>query len=293
MPAAENRNLIDPLRRLGFSDLEATVYIDLLKRPASTGYAIGKSIGKPHANVYQSLVSLVQKGAVLFEEGEAKLYSAVPPDELIDNLRARHERECQVAEQALKALIMPAPDEERFLRLSSPEQVFARARAMIREAREAVLIESFPLLMRSLRDDLKEAADRGISVAGIVLQEEDLIEGTRLRVSPIAERVTKAWRGHQLILIIDAMEFLLALFRSDGEVERAVWVTSPFVAATLNNGIVADVVLHAMPEAAKFSSFNEEVFGFLPPGCRALISSYAGSGEADEPNQAAAGSSAI
>jgi sugar-specific transcriptional regulator TrmB len=282
MQTEQDRKLTDTLRRLGFSDMEAGIYVDLLRHPGSTGYRIGRSIRKPHANVYQALVALEQKGAVVFEEGETRIYDAVAPTELIENLRSRYEQECAAAETALRSLEAKSSDEDRFFRLTSPDQVYARARNMIRQTSEAVLVEAFPMVMQTLRPDLEEAVERGIAVAGLVLQDEDLIEGSRIQVSRRGEQVKKIWRGHQLTLIIDASEFMLALFDDDGGVETAVWARSPFVASILNNGTVADVIIHTLPQAAELRSPNEHVFGFLPPGCRDLVNMEAWASRIDK-----------
>ena len=50
--------LITQLTSLGLNRLEANVYIDLLKHKASTGYAIGKRLGKATANVYKAIDAL-------------------------------------------------------------------------------------------------------------------------------------------------------------------------------------------------------------------------------------------
>lgn len=272
MQSEQDRVLIETLRRLGFSDLEALIYLDLLRHPSSTGYRIGRSISKPHANVYQSLVALEQKGAVLFEEGETRIYSAVAPAELIDHLRVRYERECAAAERELKALQVTPVEEDRFFRLTSRDQVYARARAMLRDAKETVLVELFPSCAAELKPDLQQAVGRGLAVAGLVMEEDHLIEGSRLIISKMASRVLRIWPGDQLTIVTDAREFLLALFdRETGQVKRAISVSSPYVASLFNNGIVADVIMHSLHTQEEIGSPNTFVFGHLPPGLRELL----------------------
>jgi sugar-specific transcriptional regulator TrmB len=273
MAIDQDRDLIETLRRLGFSDLEALIYLDLLRHPSSTGYRIGRSISKPHANVYQSLVALEQKGAVLFEEGETRIYSAVPPVELIDHLRVRYERECTDAERALKALEVKPAEEDRFFRLTSRDQVYARARAMVADAQETLLVQLFPGCAEELRPDLERAVERGRVVAGMVMRDQDLIEGSRVIVSKMAARVMGEWPGDLLTIVVDAREFLLALFdRNSGQVKRAISVSSPYVATLFNNGIVAEVIMHNLHSVDDIDgSPNQAVYGLLPPGVREVL----------------------
>src|SRR5688572_18696844 len=104
--------LTNTLGRLGFSEIEASIYIDLLKHPGSTGYGIGKSIARPHANVYQGLNSLEQKGAVMFEDRERKTFTATPPDELLELIRRRFEEDCDAAAGGLDGLKAVESDQE-------------------------------------------------------------------------------------------------------------------------------------------------------------------------------------
>lgn len=268
------------LRRLGFSDLEAATYVDLLMNPGSTGYRIGRSINKPHANVYQALISLEQKGAVLFEEGETRTYTAVPPAELIANLRQKYERECLDTERALGGLQIRAADEDRFFRLTNREQVFARARALLREANETILLEAHPGPARELRESLLEAKDRGLAIAGVVFSQEDVIEGTKVSVSQVADKLLDRWTGEQLTLVIDGREFLLAFLKRDsGEVIHALWVNSPYVAMIFHNAMASDVLLHGLEVAKDIGSVNHALFGQQPPTCGEVMAEGQAAGE--------------
>ena len=272
MAAPASTDAIRPLRRLGFTEIEALVYCDLLQHPGSTGYRIGKSINRPHANVYQGLVALEARGAVLYEEGDTRIYTAVPTTELLGHLQKRFETDCGDAARALELLHAEAPEEDRFYRITSRDQAYARARAMLLEARETVLIEAFPGPLQELRGDLAAAAARGLSVAGMVFRAEDKVEGTTIGVSNLADRVFDLWKADQLTLIIDARQFLLALFDDDSdELRRGIWATSAYLAPIFNNGIAADVIMHTHPMAREIGSPNKLLFGRYPPAVRDLL----------------------
>ena len=125
------------LAALGFTETEAVVYCELLRAPASTGYRLAPSIGKAAASVYQALAALSQKGAVLVDDTETKTYRAVPPSELIAALSKSFEARAAQAVQSLEGLHEPQPD-DRLYQLSSVDQVFERATAMIDGAKEIV-----------------------------------------------------------------------------------------------------------------------------------------------------------
>ena len=58
------------LSSFGFSDLEANAYINLLQEPGITGYRVAKNLGKPVANTYKALDSLIKKGLIIAEEND-------------------------------------------------------------------------------------------------------------------------------------------------------------------------------------------------------------------------------
>ena len=63
---------IDDLQELGFTGLEAEVYIHLAQGEASTGYAIARALNKPTANTYKAIAALEAKGAVIVDDGDTR-----------------------------------------------------------------------------------------------------------------------------------------------------------------------------------------------------------------------------
>lgn len=79
--------LLQMLREIGFSELEANIYIWLLENKRSTGYKIAGQIGKPVANTYKALKSLQKKGAVISDETTGTTYfDTIPAEEFLNKL---------------------------------------------------------------------------------------------------------------------------------------------------------------------------------------------------------------
>ena len=95
------------LAALGFTDLEAAVYVYLVENSPATAYRVAQGIGKPVANTYKAVESLQQKGAVLVDETKTRLCRAVPPDDLLGRLEKTFETRREAAAQAL-ARLQPA-----------------------------------------------------------------------------------------------------------------------------------------------------------------------------------------
>jgi len=74
-----NKQQIEVLTDLGLNNLEAEIYLTLLKESDLTGYKIAKILGKQRSNIYKAIESLLQKGAILInEQNNSNIYSAIP-----------------------------------------------------------------------------------------------------------------------------------------------------------------------------------------------------------------------
>ena len=67
------------LKRIGFTDYEARIYVQLLRQSPATAYEIAKHAGVPRPNTYQALEALTQRRAVLpVSENPARYVAADP-----------------------------------------------------------------------------------------------------------------------------------------------------------------------------------------------------------------------
>ena len=256
------------LAGLGFTDTEARVYCELVRAGPATGYRLAKAIGKAPANTYQALEALSQKGAVLTEDAEAKTWRAAPPAELVGALDAAHARRSAAALDALSRL-PAAPADPRLYALRTPHQVYARARAMIAAAREAILFDLSPEPFETLKADLEQAAAQGLTVAGLVYAPAATSLTTVLsRSAPV---VNSRWPGQQATIVADAREQLTALLAPDGEtLVQGVASDSPFLACLQHSGLSAELRLsRAAP--AEDPLAHLALLALRPPGLRHLI----------------------
>ena len=99
------------LEPLGFTEIEAAIYCELLRGPAATGYRLAKVIGKAPANTYQALASLASKGAVMIDDGETETYRSTPPAELLTGLQRAFDASLRKAQTALESLHAPVEDD--------------------------------------------------------------------------------------------------------------------------------------------------------------------------------------
>ncbi|WP_269713648.1 TrmB family transcriptional regulator [Caulobacter sp. NIBR2454] len=257
------------LLELGFTETEAKLFCELTRIGPATGYRLSKAVGKAAANTYQALESLSQKGAVLVDDTDGKTWRAVPAPELIAALQASFKQRSEGALIALKTLHAPEA-EARLYALKTPQQVLARARAMIAGAQSVLLFDLFPEPFAALEDDLLSAAARGVRVAGQIYAPTDTLLDVVL--APGSPAQINAWPGLQVTIIPDAREHMVALLSRDAaRCLHGVWSDSPYLACVHHSGLAAELILGAQ-ESGRALKFQPTLFASRPPGLDALTS---------------------
>src|SRR5262245_45961392 len=127
------------LEELGFSRVEAEVYLFLLERGPASGYAIAQGLGKAAAGVYKVLDGLTARGAAGVDAGSTRLYRAAPREELLDGLARRFEERRERAARAL-AEVREIQGDDRVYRIEAFDAAVDRFREMLGRARSVALI---------------------------------------------------------------------------------------------------------------------------------------------------------
>jgi hypothetical protein len=255
----------DALTSFGFTELEADVYVFLLRESPATGYRVARAIGKPVANTYKAVESLQHKGAVVVDDGGSRLCRAVPAGELLSRLERSFRKRKKAAARALASLKAAAGD-DRVYQLRSVEQVYARCHQMLEECRQVAVLDLFPVPLGELRPALQRAARRGVRVAVKAYQPAE-VPGVDVVVGPTGPAVLGKWPGQWLNAVVDGRQYLVALLSADGaELFQAVWSGSPYLSWVYHSAVAAELVLAAV---------HRHVQAGDPRTVRDLIDAYA------------------
>jgi sugar-specific transcriptional regulator TrmB len=230
-----------PLSFLGFNALEQQAYAALLQNPAQTGYKLAQTLKKPVANIYKALESLLDKGAVLVEDGDPAVYRATPINEMFDSVEAelRQQRKTALRKFAPRN---PAPD-ERVYRLGSREQTIQRARHIISSCKQVLLLDIFPNLVAELSGEIAAAAARGVNIVGVIYAPAKF-SGTKLTLRPDGDQVLQRWAGDWMNVVADGQELLISVLeRSGKQVYQAVWTRSPYLVWSFHSALYAEILL--------------------------------------------------
>ena len=120
---SDSQQRLDALEGLGFTGLEATTYVHLLRTSPATGYRVAKEMGRTFSTTYRVLESLEHKGAVVLDDGESKLYRAIPTADLVRQLKTKVEGHGKQLVEASRQIPTSALD-DRIYQLKTPDQIF-------------------------------------------------------------------------------------------------------------------------------------------------------------------------
>lgn len=273
----------ETLVELGFSPLEARVYVSLLAGAPQTGYQVAHAIDKPVANTYKAIKSLEQRGAVLVTAGDKRVCRALPYPKLLEKLRGDFHKRCDRAEAALLHL-PPQLTDEGVYDLRTVEQVAERFRTMLEQAEDQVVIDAFPLVVTDFLEDIERCAARGMKVVVKVYEKLEIPGADVVLAHPRYETLER-WPGQWLNIAIDSAQHMLAFLTPDCRgVHRAVWSDSHHLTAIYWCGILSEITLDKIGAVLKRRGTKAELeaafdyFGQVDftnsPGRRTLLAQY-------------------
>ncbi|WP_274626275.1 TrmB family transcriptional regulator [Arvimicrobium flavum] len=156
-------DLIQDFRRLGFTEYEAKIYMQLLTESPATAYEIAKATGVPRPNTYNALESLAKRGAVQPISENPVRYVAAPPDRHLKNLGRQTMAVCDNLAKELARL--KAPEDDPYVwNVQGELAIYRKISSLISESRSTICIKAADEVLRVYSEALREAAERGVEI---------------------------------------------------------------------------------------------------------------------------------
>ncbi len=209
------------LSELGYSEYEGRVYLAVLEKSPVTAYEASKRAGVPSSKIYQVINRLIDKGMVhpVEDEGKTK-YLPLPPEEFIDSRQEVMGSIFEGLKQDFAAL--GEVREISFIwNMNNREEFSLRARRLIREAENSLLISLWGEELELFRDELEGAKQRDISAATVLFGENGESPLLPLFHHPIENTLFAERGGRGFTLVVDSREAMAGTFYADGRVEGA------------------------------------------------------------------------
>ena len=160
---AGSEDYLADLKRLGFTEYEARIYIQLLRQNPATAYELSKSTGVPRPNTYNALEALSQRGAVLPVSENPVRYVAADPKSLMAAISRQTSNLCDDLSSRLDALA-PHSDDQYVWTLRGDAAVQDKIDALIGQSRKTLFIKGADQMLRRHKAALRKAAERGVEI---------------------------------------------------------------------------------------------------------------------------------
>lgn len=253
---AFSKTTVRALTDLGLNNLEALVYLSLLKNPGSTGYRTAKNLGKAVSNVYQAMESLTRQGFVILKyQGKDRLYSPVPVSELVSRLKSDIDRKTSHLEEELKNLETP-PLETAIYKIDNKEQLFNKVETLIDQTKKSILLTADAFFIRQFQDKLEKAGGEGRKI--LILGYEK-IEFENCEFLLLNTGGKSPWPGHWIIMDVDGIQHLIAFFEKPDTLTHAIWCDDQYVSFWIHFFMLADFTLMTFFEETKNDPKNKEI----------------------------------
>ena len=163
--------MIDNLSSFGLTRIEATIYITLLSHGAMTGYEIAKETGISRSNVYNSLATLVEKGAAYTMQGEASKFVPVKVDVFLHNTLKELEKK---ADFIIQHAPKPVEQETGYITIKGSRHIKDKITELITSTDLRLYIMAESSLILKYKSQLEVLTNNGKKV--VILTDKDILE---------------------------------------------------------------------------------------------------------------------
>jgi len=153
--------LLSALKKIGFTQQEAIIYIYLCKNGELTGYEAAKLSGISRSNAYAALSSLVDKGYAHIIEGTSSKYIAVPKEELIKNAERDFQENIKVIKEELEFNVV---NQEPYITITGENHILDKLKNIIDASEKRIYISCDAPLLHLLEGELVNAINRHLKV---------------------------------------------------------------------------------------------------------------------------------
>ncbi len=214
-------DIINDMKKLGFSEYECKAYLTLLAKYPLNGYALSKNSGIPRSRIYEVLKNLITKQMV-FEQAEEKnkLYYPIEPDVFIKKLRENYQAAFSNISKYTKELYKTKKQDNKLVVIKGRHNIIDFLNLMIKGAEKRIAISIWDEEIKEITPELDKALKRGVMLRGIYFGEsipyDTLVPHRRIK------RYMAEKKQRYVSMIIDNAHAISGVV-SKGEESKVTW----------------------------------------------------------------------
>ena len=163
--------MIDSLCSFGLTRIEASIYITLLSHGSMTGYEIAKETGISRSNVYNSLATLVEKGAAYTMQEEASKFVPVKVETFLHNTLKELEKK---ADFIIQHAPKPVEKETGYITIKGSRHIKDKITEMLTSTELRLYIMAESQLILKYKSQLEVLTNNEKKV--VILTDKDILE---------------------------------------------------------------------------------------------------------------------
>lgn len=203
--------LLQHLRNLGFTEMEAKIMVELAGRGPSSGYEVAKGLGVSRSNVYAALQRLSQHGFLRRSAGEPVRYSMLKPEELTQMISGQVKESLSFIETTMPRV---EQDQQPFYSVEGDRNVMETLTRELERAEHEIVVDVWREEASLVRNGLEEAEQRGVKLLWSCLGTDEAV--TRLVPWPSLGQEEGAPRpGRRFSFVIDRRWCMLGMRGED------------------------------------------------------------------------------
>lgn len=239
------KSLID----IGLKEIEAEIYLILLRENNITAYKAAKIVKKPKTTVYKALEIMEKEGLIRSNRASQPItFAAVDIKEYLDDKKIQFENNRKIVENELKD-IEEIPADTGIFEITKLHQVYSKAKDILNRTEKMALIACSDIKNPGIISAIRDAAQRDVKIliqcfhSNIELPEAEFV------CDDTSKEFIQNLKYNWLEIFSDGKEYLISLLSGDHtQLYKAQWCNDPYTSILTYNANVGSFILSKVSE---------------------------------------------
>ncbi len=252
------------LLKVGFKEIEADIYIILLKERGISAYKISKILKKTKPQIYKALEIMLQKGMVYSNEAskaveyyptEIKTYLDWREKEFLENKVDLEEKVKRISKIEKMSGVFA---------IENISQMYSRSLEIIRNAKKNIIVMSCQIQRKEIVEELVSASQRGVNVIIETFQPSPQVTGIEVIAQGNSADLFRSQHYNWLEIFVDGEEFIISLMNDrDDQLYKCLWSNDPYLSIITYNANVGELLFAKMGQLLNSNLSKAEIMSDL------------------------------